>query len=37
MKQFLKKLVNKAGFDLVRTSNNHGSFDAHLNNVFHKY
>ena len=37
MKNFLRKLVNNAGFDLVRQENNHGLFDIHLNNVFRKY
>ena len=37
MKNYFRKLVNKAGFDLVRLKNSHGSFDVHLNNVFKKY
>ena len=37
MKQFIRNLIIKTGFDLVRSKNSHGSFDVHLNNVFKKY
>lgn len=37
MKNILRKLINKTGFDLIRAKNSHGSFEVHLNNVFHKY
>ena len=37
MKKLIRTIANKAGFDVIRTRNNHGSFDVHLNNVFHKY
>jgi FkbM family methyltransferase len=37
MKRLIRNIVNKAGFDIIRTKNNHGSFDVHLTNVFQKY
>lgn len=33
MKQFLRAILNKCGFDLIKTKNNHGSFNEHLSNV----
>lgn len=37
MKKLIRYIFNKAGYDLIKTKNNHGSLDLHLNNVFHKY
>lgn len=37
MKKLIRNIVNKAGFDIIRTKNNHGSFDTHLTSLFQKY
>lgn len=37
MIKIARKLLNRFGFDVVRTTNNHNSFDDHLKNVLAKY
>jgi FkbM family methyltransferase len=33
----IRKLLNKFGFDVIRSHNNHGSIEFHLKNLFAKY
>lgn len=35
--EIVKEILSKAGFDLIRSKNNHASINLHLNNVFEKY
>lgn len=37
MLTFIRKCLNRFGFDVIRSKNNHGSFDAHLKNILTKY
>ena len=37
MKNFINKILNINGFEIMRKSNNHAAFDMHLNNLFNKY
>jgi FkbM family methyltransferase len=37
LRHFLRGLLNRAGFDLVRTSNQHASYQDHLLNVLDRY
>ncbi len=34
MKKFFRKMLNATGFDIVRTRNQHGSFELHLRQLF---
>ena len=36
-KRFVRYFMKKAGLDIVRAKNSHGSLDIHLANVFDKY
>ena len=37
MIKLIRRILNKFGFDVIRSMNNHGSFDVHLNNIFARY
>lgn len=36
LKQILRNILNKTGFDIIRTKHQHNSFKQHIKQVFHE-